>query len=103
MVNNDLSKTSQVFSSDSAYISDVVLDADLEDLFGKGTWSIRKGPWLCLNAVCSNYHKPVVTDLTITRCYDTGNPVGTFRCDCGFVFHEEDLIKIKKIITALVQ
>ena len=62
-----------------------------------------KGPWLCLNAVCSNYHKPVVTDLTITRCYDTGNPVGTFRCDCGFVFHEEDLIKIKKIITALVQ
>ncbi|GAB6513233.1 TPA: TnsD family transposase [Bacillus cereus] len=63
------------------------LDADLEDLFGKKEHGpFGKGPWLCLNAVCSNYHKPVVTDLTITRCYDTGNPVGTFRCDCGFVF-----------------
>ena len=30
--------------------------------------------------------KPVVTDLTITICYDTRKPVGTFRCDCEFVF-----------------
>ena len=63
------------------------LETSLEDLFGeKEHGSFGKGPWLCLNVVCPNYHKPVVTDLTITRCYDTGNPVGTFRCDCGFVF-----------------
>ena len=80
------------------------LETSLEDLFGeKEHGSFGKGPWLCLNVVCPNYHKPVVTDLTITRCYDTGNPVGTFRCDCGFVFHEEDLIKIRRIVTALVQ
>ncbi|WP_159780850.1 TnsD family Tn7-like transposition protein [Bacillus sp. N1-1] len=44
------------------------------------------GPWLCLNVACGNYHKRVVTSLTITSCYDTGKPVGTFKCDCGFVF-----------------
>ncbi|WP_066070811.1 TnsD family Tn7-like transposition protein [Neobacillus soli] len=63
------------------------LETDLDHLFDKKEHGpFGKVPWLCLNLACPNYHKPVVTDLTITRCYDTGKPVGTFRCDCGFVF-----------------
>ena len=63
------------------------LDTDLDYLFGKEEYSLfGKGPWLCLNVSCPHYRNPVVKTLTITRCYDTGNPVGTFRCSCGFVF-----------------
>ncbi|MBE2911508.1 TnsD family Tn7-like transposition protein [Anoxybacillus flavithermus] len=63
------------------------LETDLDHLFNKEQYNpFGKGPWLCLNVACPNYHKPVVTSLTITRCYDTGKPVGTFRCNCGFVF-----------------
>lgn len=63
------------------------LDTDLEALFDtKENGPFGKGPWLCLNVACPNYLKPVITNLIITSCYDTGNPVGTFHCDCGFVF-----------------
>jgi hypothetical protein len=63
------------------------LEADLNYLFHKTEYlPFGKGPWLCLNVVCPGYHKPVISTLTITNCYDTRKPVGTFRCDCGFVF-----------------
>lgn len=63
------------------------LETDLGHLFGKKEYlPFGKGPWLCLNTACPNHHKPVVIDLTVTICYDTRKPVGTFRCDCGFVF-----------------
>jgi predicted transcriptional regulator len=63
------------------------LETDLDHLFGKKEYlPFGKGPWLCLNTACPNHHKPVVKDLTVTICYDTRKPVGTFRCDCGFVF-----------------
>jgi hypothetical protein len=63
------------------------LETDLNDLFElEEYYPFQKGPWLCLNPVCQNYHKRVVTSLTITRDYKTGCPVGTFRCDCGFVY-----------------
>lgn len=44
------------------------------------------GPWLCLNQTCKGFQIPVVNSLTVTRCCDTKKPVGTFRCDCGFIF-----------------
>lgn len=63
------------------------LETDLNHLFDKKEYQpFRKGPWLCLNIACPNYHKLVVTKLTITICYDTRKPVGTFHCNCGFVF-----------------
>ncbi|WHY86527.1 TnsD family transposase [Neobacillus novalis] len=63
------------------------LETDLNHLFGKMEYlPFGKGSWLCLNVACPNHHKPVVTDLTITTCYDTRKPVGTFHCVCGFVF-----------------
>ena len=63
------------------------LETDLNHLFTKGKYlPFGQGPWLCLNVVCSNYHQAVVSSLTITNCCDTKKPVGTFICDCGFVF-----------------
>lgn len=63
------------------------LDADLNLLLSQDTYlPFGQGPWLCLNVACSNYHQPVVSKLTTTNCYDTGKPVGTFCCDCGFIF-----------------
>lgn len=45
-----------------------------------------RGPWPCLNKAAEHYRKPVITDLRITRCTDTGRPVGTFTCECGFAY-----------------
>ncbi|MFV2048494.1 TnsD family Tn7-like transposition protein [Metabacillus sp. YM-086] len=65
--------------------------------FGKGLWN-------CLNPAASHYEQRVVNDLVITRCSDTKRPVGTFRCDCGFVYsrrgpdqNENDQYKIGRI------
>lgn len=65
----------------------VFLETDLENLFGKKEYlPFGKGPWLCLNVACPHYKKPNIMNLTITICYDTRKPVGTFHCDCGFVY-----------------
>ncbi len=62
------------------------------------------GPYLCLNAAAEHYLKPVITDLKVTTCRDTKKPVGTFNCQCGFVYSRrgpdvttEDKIKIGRI------
>ncbi len=43
-------------------------------------------PWPCLNIACSNYKKDVIEDVVVTDDYKTRVPVGTFRCNCGFVY-----------------
>ncbi len=43
-------------------------------------------PWPCLNPVADHYKEPVVHKCEITVCTDTSLPVGTFSCDCGFVY-----------------
>ena len=45
-----------------------------------------EGPYPCLNHAASHYKEFVVSDLKITRCTDTGKPVGTFTCNCGFQY-----------------
>lgn len=45
-----------------------------------------QGPWLCLNPTSNHYKKPVILECKITRCSDTRKPVGTFACNCGFVY-----------------
>lgn len=44
------------------------------------------GPWPCLNKASSHFGEKIVSLCTITRCSDTGKPVGTFSCECGFVY-----------------
>lgn len=45
-----------------------------------------QGPWPCLNKAAEHYKKMVVKDLKITEDYKTRVPVGTFTCECGFVY-----------------
>lgn len=45
-----------------------------------------EGPWPCLNKAAAHYRKPVVCSCNVSRCTDTGRPVGTFRCECGFIY-----------------
>jgi Tn7-like transposition protein D/TniQ len=65
----------------------IFLQTELSHLFDKKEYlPFGTGPWLCLNVACPNFNKLVVTNLQMTICTDTSKPVGTFRCDCGFVF-----------------
>lgn len=43
-------------------------------------------PWPCLNKAADHYKKLVVMQCDITRCSDTGRPVGAFVCSCGFSY-----------------
>ncbi|OMD99960.1 hypothetical protein BSK64_24505 [Paenibacillus odorifer] len=45
-----------------------------------------KGPWPCLNKASEHYKKAVIQSCEVTRCSDTGRPVGTFVCECGFSY-----------------
>lgn len=61
-------------------------------------------PWPCLNRASDHYGKKVITHCHITACSDTRRPVGTFSCECGFVYSrrgpdqdEQDKYKIGRI------
>lgn len=54
-----------------------------------------KGPWPCLNKMAIHYKKPVVKEVKITEDYKTRVPVGTFTCDCGFVYSRKGPDKTK--------
>ncbi|WML36201.1 TnsD family transposase [Clostridium sp. OS1-26] len=63
-----------------------------------------EGPWPCLNRIANHYRMNGVKDLKITEDYKTRLPVGTFSCDCGFVYSrkgpdkdETDKYKIGRI------
>lgn len=45
-----------------------------------------EGPWPCLNAGALHFKEEIILDCVITRDYKSNVPVGTFRCDCGFVY-----------------
>lgn len=63
-----------------------------------------EGPWPCLNKIANHYRMNVVKNLKITEDYKTRLPVGTFSCDCDFVYSrkgpdkdETDKYKIGRI------
>lgn len=45
-----------------------------------------EGPWPCLNKAADHYQTSLIKNVRITRCTDTGRPVGTFKCSCGFSY-----------------
>lgn len=61
-------------------------------------------PWPCLNKAASHYKEPVIKSCVITNDYKMKVPVGTFSCECGFVYsrrgpdqNEDDKFKIGRI------
>lgn len=61
---------------------------DIEEFFelGEAYNPFSKSPWPCLNPVAEHYKKDIVKQLKITADYKTRLPVGTFTCDCGFIY-----------------
>ncbi|MED4912117.1 TnsD family Tn7-like transposition protein [Brevibacillus centrosporus] len=54
------------------------------------------GPWPCLNKAAEHYEELVLTQCNITRCSDTGRPVGTFMCSCGFSYSRRGPDQLEK-------
>ncbi len=62
------------------------------------------GPWMCLNPAHSDYGKDVIKEIEIVECGSTNQPIGRFKCKCGFSYSrkgpdlvESDKFKIGKI------
>ncbi|MCT4594620.1 MAG: TnsD family transposase [Anaeromicrobium sp.] len=61
----------------------------IEEFFNKNKnkyTPFGQSPWPCLNPVSEHYKNNVINDLNITADYKTRVPVGTFSCDCGFIY-----------------
>jgi hypothetical protein len=63
-----------------------------------------KGPWLCLNRVANHYQQPTINECKITYCKISKLPIGTLKCNCGFIYSrkgpdkgEEDRFKLDRI------
>lgn len=61
-------------------------------------------PFPCLNKAADHNFENLIYKWKVTRCYETGKPVGTFSCNCGFVYsrrgpdlEEEDRYRIGRI------
>lgn len=77
---------------------------DLENYIGKKYEPFGQAPYYCLNPTAEHYKKRVITNVAITTCTDTRKPVGTFSCDCGFVYSrrgpdtdKSDALKVGRI------
>ncbi|EMA6344099.1 TnsD family transposase [Bacillus cytotoxicus] len=76
----------------------------LPKLVGKQYHPFGESPYYCLNPAAEHFKERVVTNLKITNCTDTRKPVGTFSCECGFIYsrkgpdeNEVDQFKIGRI------
>ncbi|MDZ5474186.1 TnsD family transposase [Bacillus sp. 31A1R] len=54
--------------------------------FGAESHPFEYAPYPCLNIAAKHYKQRVITDIDIKRCTETGNPIGVFRCSCGFIY-----------------
>lgn len=45
-----------------------------------------KGPWPCLNPSCKNYKELVINNCMITIDSKSKKEIGTFKCECGFIY-----------------
>lgn len=45
-----------------------------------------KGPWICLNSAADHYLQPVVGQLEISYGSDNKEAIGTFSCDCDYLY-----------------
>lgn len=43
-------------------------------------------PWPCLNKASKHYHQEVIKEVLITYDNKAKQPVGTFTCNCGFIY-----------------
>lgn len=77
---------------------------DLGSFAGKRYEPFGQAPYYCLNPAAEHYKKRVIPNISITTCTDTRKPVGTFSCECGFIYSRrgpdrdtEDVFKVGRI------
>ena len=77
---------------------------ELKDIVGKKYNPFGEAPYYCLNPAADHYQERIIKQIIITNCTDTRNPVGTFKCTCGFIYSRrgpdlaiEDQFKIGRI------
>lgn len=77
---------------------------DLEKFKGKKYEPFGQAPYYCLNPAADHYKKRIISKVAITTCTDTRKPIGTFSCECGFVYSrrgpdidDADVFKIGRI------
>ena len=77
---------------------------ELKDLVGKKYYPFGEAPYYCLNPAADHYKKRVVKEVIITNCTDTRRPIGTFKCECGFIYSRrgpnldiEDQFKVGRV------
>lgn len=64
-------------------------NAEVDDFFKDINIEFKpfgEGPWPCLNRAAEHYKKTVIKALKITEDYKTRVSIGTFTCECGFVY-----------------
>src|SRR5665648_235618 len=74
------------------------LTNDMNDFFKgirKAYNPFGKGPWPCLNKASDHYRQDVVSRLIVTADYKTREPVGTFKCECGYIYSRKGPDKSK--------
>ncbi|PKR77566.1 transposase [Halalkalibacillus sediminis] len=61
-------------------------------------------PYPCLNPASNHYKEYKINNVYVTRCSKTGNPIGTFSCNCGFEYcrkgpdqEKEDKFRIGRV------
>lgn len=67
----------------------IFLTGDMDNFF-KGIRNaynpFGEGPWPCLNKASDHCEQDAVTQLTVTADSKTREPVGTFACECGYIY-----------------
>lgn len=59
---------------------------ELEQYKEKKYQPFGEAPYYCLNPAADHFKERTITEVTITTCTDTRRTVGTFSCDCGFIY-----------------
>ncbi|WP_057767779.1 TnsD family Tn7-like transposition protein [Cytobacillus praedii] len=58
----------------------------LKEIVEDSTMQFGKGPFPCLNKAAPHYKEVIINKINVTRCNKTKFPIGTFTCNCGFVY-----------------
>jgi hypothetical protein len=68
------------------YFMGETVESMVQEIHSKSYKHFGEGPWPCLNKAAEHYGEKLISHCPVHRCSDTGKPVGTFECSCGFVY-----------------
>src|SRR5665647_1766588 len=68
------------------------LGRSVDDLFCKQIPNnpFGNGPWPCLNKAANHYQEDVVINCDLSFDREKGHIIGTFTCECGFIYTKNE-------------